>query len=271
MRATRFVLAGALVTGLGLISQTALAADVAPRPPAVVIAATPWHGLYFGGGGGYAWGDIHTRTTTEIPAHGLNDPLPTEHYNPRIIADGGFWTAIVGADIQRGNHVFGIFADYDWLHDFRGSESLPVPSVDPNFAKTVTADIDNMLTVAGRLGWTWRPESLIYALAGWSWARGSLNVAEECDPGFCDDLIYGGDIKYSGWTVGAGLERLFHDNRWSLRLEYRYTRLEGGSVSGSCTSPGDCGRDYFGTASADADVQSVRAVATFRLGHLRRL
>jgi opacity protein-like surface antigen len=255
MRATQFMLAGALVAGIGLAGHGARAAD------AVAIAATPpppWHGVYVGGGGGYAWGTLHTQARTEILLG------PTTDFHAHLNADGGFWTAIIGADIQRGAHVFGVFADYTWLDDFDHSETVDLGA---GTFKTSSGNIDSLVTVAGRIGWVWSPVSMFYGLAGWSWARGSLREFEDC--GIACELAYSGSFDPDGWTLGAGLERLYHDNRWSLRMEYRYTHLNHESVSGNCTA--SCAPDRVGRLSADGYIHSIRAAATLRFPILPRI
>jgi opacity protein-like surface antigen len=199
-------LAGALIVGLGLLigTNTTLAAD---RPAAVVVPLPPFHGFYIGAGGGYAWG----RLDTDTAAH--------------LYADGGFWTVTAGGDVQRGAHVFGVFVDYDMLSDFDAA------------AAPFAWQVDNILTVAGRVGWVWAPTAMWYGLGGWSWIHGSS------------------PSETSGWTLGAGLERLFHDNRWSLRLEYRYTDFDNATITGG---------------TGDGGIQSVRAVVALRFGVPRR-
>jgi opacity protein-like surface antigen len=267
MRATRLIFLAALALGLGLAGRSALAADAVTVAPAPAVVVLPWHGLYAGGGGGYAWGEVEGHAHLDIPPCCAMGGLPSEDFDPNIRVDGGFATAIVGADVQRGPYVFGAFVDYAWLDNFDGVRSEPGPVIG---FKRFTTDIDNLLTVAGRVGLVWQPQSLLYGLAGWSRAQGSLSEFEGCLPVPCDNLAYDGSVDLNGWTVGAGLERLYHDNRWSVRLEYRFTHLDGGSISGSCTpaTTPSCGREYFGSASADADIQSLRATATVRLGAL---
>jgi outer membrane immunogenic protein len=269
MFSVRKLTVAASFVALGIFGQAAMAADIIRQPPAppkpvvVVKPATPWHGFYIGGGGGYAWGTFHGHAVTDVPTG------PDEVFNPNFRANSWLAWAVIGGDIQRGNHVFGVFADFTWLNDFSGSRTAENGGCTLSFGcqKTFTADIDNITTVAGRWGFSHTPSSLIYGLAGWSWAKGSLSEFEGCTPS-CENLFYSGPVHANGWTVGAGVEHLIHPHL-SARLEYRFTHLKTSSISGACTpnTTPNCGNDsFFGTASATANVQSVRAALVFRFG-----
>jgi opacity protein-like surface antigen len=228
-----------------------LAADAVP---AVVVAATPpppWQGVYVGAGGGGGWGRLDGHAETDIAV--------TTGFHPHIDAFGGFWTVTAGGDIQRGPYVFGLFVDYASFSEFDGTSSTTAPPV-----RSATWQLDNVLTVAGRAGFAWSPVSMIYGLAGWSRIEGSRSFAQGCAaPATC--IAFSGPHEADGWTVGAGLERIYHD-RWSLRLEYRYTRLNDEAISATCLV---CVPDIFASFSGDGYIQSLRAVATLRFGFPR--
>ena len=143
------------------------------------------------------------------------------------------------------------------------------PPTTPACLKTFTASFDSIVTVAARVGLVHKSNSLFYVLGGWSWGKGSLSEFEGCLPPAapCDNLSYSGSVKSNGYTVGAGVEHLFHPHI-SGRLEYRFTQLNTSSISGSCTGSTvpKCGASYFGTSSASANIQSVRAALVIRFG-----
>src|ERR1051325_579953 len=104
--------------------NVAMAADKTPVKPAAVVVvkpANPWHGIYIGGGGGWAWGTVEGHAHTYIPKDGQPTALPSEDYFTRFNPNSGLWWAVAGADVQHGPAVYGIFADYTRLSDFSGS------------------------------------------------------------------------------------------------------------------------------------------------------
>jgi len=261
MRMGAGVFAAAIVAGFMSFGHSAQAADVlraAPTPPPIVPAASarPWNALYLGGGGGYAWGTIDGHAHIDI------SNAPSEDYYPSFDANSWLAYGIVGGDLQLGDHVvLGAFADYTWLDDFSGSQTTDFGG---GFHKTFSAQIDSIITVAGRIGIA-HNRSLFYGLAGWSWAKGSLSEFEGCNI-FCDNLDYSGSVKADGWTVGGGLEHLI-EKHLSARLEYRYTHLDTDTISGICSPQvNNCGATYEGWASAAAGIHSVRAALVLRLG-----
>ncbi len=251
------LVAGCVLSGAAFAADVVIPPPVVPPPPAAIKPANPWHGFYVGGAGGYAWGRIDGHAHIDISNN------PSEDYYPSFDAQSWLASGLVGVDAQFGNHVIGIFADYTWLNDFSGEETIN-PS--GTFYKSFAADIDSIATVAGRIGIVHNTNSLIYALGGWSWAKGSLSEFEGCDPGFCDNLEYSGSVTANGWTAGGGIEHLF-GKHLSGRLEYRYTHLNTSSISGNCTPQNsNCGASYYGTASASANIHSVRAALVLRFG-----
>src|SRR5258705_5279289 len=83
----------------------AIAADktpVKPAPVVVVKPANPWHGIYIGAGGGWAWGMVDGHAHIDIPKDGQPAPLPSEDYFTRFNPNSGFWWAVAGADVQHG-------------------------------------------------------------------------------------------------------------------------------------------------------------------------
>jgi len=117
-----------------------------------------------------------------------------------------------------------------------GAISIGIPAVERSW------------TVGGRAGYLVAPDTLVYALAGYSgitFHALSYNLA-----------VLAGTAQspeFHGATVGAGFEKMFTD-RVSARLEYRRTQLDTLPV----VAPG------FDSASGSAGVHAVRLIMTFR-------
>ena len=265
MSGFRLVMAGAAVAAIGF-GGVALAADTSlpaplPKTPVVVKPATPWHGLYVGGGGGYAW--------ATIDGHAHLDPPFTDG---RVLRPG-FRCEFGSRPCHRrrrlpGRQPRGRHLRRLHLVQRPQRKRDTGTSFSGDFHKTFSADIDTLATVGGRLGFTHSTNSLLYGLAGWSWGKGSLSEFEGCEPDglFCDDLPYSGSVNWNGWTVGAGIERMFHSHL-SAQLEYRFTHLSSTTISGNCTPQNsDCGASYYGEASATAGIHTLRAALVFRFG-----
>src|SRR5688572_10674639 len=56
-----------VAAGLTLAGPDARAADPLPVAAPVVVVIPPWHGIYVGGGGGYAWSDQRFRAEADFP------------------------------------------------------------------------------------------------------------------------------------------------------------------------------------------------------------
>jgi outer membrane immunogenic protein len=211
--------------GVFLLASSAMAADLAALPPPV------W-GLYFGGGVCYDWATLKGEIPTNTPPFNNNNPIPI-----KATADAPCLTVTAGIDHQFDNMIVaGLFVSYDW-QDKRGDVVIPIPST--SAPPTGEFAIDNILTVAGRVGVLATQDTLLYALAGWSWSKfhgffpaGTLVTSQNID----------------GLTLGLGVEQRFDPN-WSGRLEGRYTDFGDVSFSGATGSITDL---------------SIRAVLTYR-------
>ncbi len=154
----------------------------------------------------------------------------------------------VGADYQLNNHfVIGAFATYDWSNiDTNASITDGVGAISANLIK-----IDSGWTVGGRLGVLATPESMIYALLGYSWMN------------YDDIKVSGPGISFafalpdtSGWTVGLGFEHKLNQNV-SLRGEYRYTEFGKETVFAD---------PAIGSVSGESQNHTARLVAAYRFG-----
>ena len=178
------------------LAAPALAADIPARSYTKAPVYTPpqavynWTGFYIGGhlGGAFAG----------------NDSL--EGSGARFLGgvQGGF-------DYQFAtNWVIGAEAQYSWLSNNNSSVLFPGSTV-------VTANNNQLGSVAGRLGYTWGP-ALLYAKGGYAW-RDDPNIGVSV-AGVPAAFTTNGD-RNNGYTVGAGLEYMFAPN-WSAKAEYQY-------------------------------------------------
>ena len=173
-----------------------------------------WSGLYGGITGGYGWGDASQRTTVIAPP-----PPPPDLTDHDYSISGGTFGGALGYDFQAGPWVYGLLGDFSWA-DISGSTN--VTSCGP---ASCGAKLRSFGTVRGRLG---------YATAGWlpyitgGFAFGNVSA-------FNNNVGAAGSNNHTGWTLGAGIEKMFAPN-WSAKLEYLYTDL--GSKSPYLLAPG---------------------------------
>ena len=239
----RIAFAGTLVAAMAA-GMPALAADMpvkAVRPMPVV---DPWTGPYVGVNVGYSWGhartglsvvdqSIGTITQTTLGGTVLNvttiaGPVNTATLSDRARMDGWVGGGQVGYNWKRDNWLFGIEGDLQATGE-KGSSVFCLTAGCP--AGTTTARADFHLrwfsTLRGRTGVVWN-NLLLYVTGGL--AAGQLNA----------DYLFGtvgvaaplavassGNIRF-GYTVGGGAEYRFSE-RWSVKLEYLYMDLGGGS------------------------------------------
>jgi outer membrane immunogenic protein len=232
--------------------------------------APTWDGVYVGVGGGVSAttydsdhdGAIFDGTGVGLPIFPLFEEDRTD------IGDlSGFGTVQLGFDRQRGNWVFGLFADYDWMNmdtDIDGNTiDLPTTSV---LDASLTTEIDNMWSIGGRIGFLPSPDTLLYGLLAYTQADvtaiGNLTLFDGAG-GTVASLTNETDLDADGFTVGAGIETRLAE-QVSLKFEYRYTDLDNGNLTGDgFVVPG-----VLGVTGSDhdleADIHSVRAVLVWR-------
>jgi outer membrane immunogenic protein len=299
-----------LVTGMSLTCLTSVAAVAdgyvqgAKNAPIV----EKWTGLYFGLGIGGALmqpdvsasgsrqGNIGACTAdncapTFIPIIGLNG---TQSSTMNQGDFGALGTVQVGYDIQVSPvFVAGLFADFDWNNDLK-AESTNTSNNNltilggllnlPLSAQTLSTRLESdwSFSIGGRLGVLTGPRTMIYGLAAYTHMKvsGSATFQASDILGFIPALNAPTNLttaladSLNGVTLGGGVEtKLGHS--WSLKLEYRYTHLEGEGSQASqtnlqcCLTVGALGlarriQDQV-RADTDLDLHSVRAVVSYRL------
>ncbi|HLH92236.1 MAG TPA: outer membrane beta-barrel protein [Xanthobacteraceae bacterium] len=240
------------VDGVGLVWTTSMSEHIARliatyrlgvpgitgATAAEPVPARNWTGFY--GGLGLGGDAITPHIDATLGVSGLGDDG---------LAGADFaGTAMVGYDRQvLPRWVVGAFGLLDL-----GSNGNRQVSAGSGGGGTISGNIpavERSWTVGGRAGFLVAPDTLVYALAGYT---GTTFHAVTYN------LIAAAGTaqspEFHGATVGAGFEKLFTDNL-SARLEYRHTELDTLPV----VAPG------FDSASASAGVHAVRLIMSYRL------
>lgn len=184
----KYVIGAAILSAL--IPAHSLAADAANFETSVVEPAPlmpgsslyDWNGIYAGVGGGYG-----------AAIEGIG-------------GEGLFGEAIVGYDYMFDNGFLVGIAATGRIGDIKASAVSDVNGVDSELIAKYGFDI------YGRLGYTLTPETLGYALLGFTWQRFEVNA-----------LGGGANYNLGGVVLGLGTETALSGN-WTLRHEYRYSQ-----------------------------------------------
>jgi outer membrane immunogenic protein len=194
-----------LLSGITLLALAAMApaqaADLATYNKAPAPIAAPlynWTGFYVGANIGVGWTDNGWGT-----------------FGVGTSNNSGFLGGLqVGADYQFApNWVVGIEALYDWTNN--SSTAVFGPAAAPF---TVSASLNGIGAITGRIGYTWGP-GLLYFKGGWAWADSSLNLVAA--PAGVPLFLTTNGNSNSGYTLGGGLEWMFAPH-WSAKVEYDY-------------------------------------------------
>ena len=193
--------------------QTAPAADSAP--------SFNWTGPYAGFHLGYGWGDADTSMNfLPVPAS-IYPPGSTLSPHPSGIVGG----AQAGYNYQMGCFVVGIEADFSGSGMSGYSSISPVPHVGgpaPGVLSTQES-INWFGTLRPRLGYTVKPNVLIYATGGLAYGDASYSANKNYGAG---NEQYPASVSSTkvGWAVGGGVEYAF-SRCWTIKAEYLYMDL----------------------------------------------
>jgi outer membrane immunogenic protein len=234
----RKALIAALAAFVGM-STTAYAADLGGSmkdTPVYDAPTSSWTGLYIGVGigGGASVTDIGLN----VHEYRESDSDSFELFGlDGVGGEGVLGTAQIGYDYQLSSRlVIGAFVDYD----FSGI------STEVRFLEQSTdIELDHMWTVGARFGFLATPDTLVYALLGYTQGEYSW-----------DDADFSFDVE--GWSFGGGIETRLTEN-WSLKGEYRYTQFDEESF----------GSDYL-NLSVEPSVHTARAVLSYRFNPFER-
>jgi outer membrane immunogenic protein len=222
-----------------------------------------WTGFYIGAGAGIGWVNFDAGGTYCDPfdicvggnfIDDLVDELDTDSGVRGLVQAGLDWEIVPG-------FLVGVLGDYSFGQDLGYDESNNYIVDVYNLYDKATYTVQDMWTVAGRLGWA-TEETLFYGLAGWSWANTELGFKTYCFEDECLGDFSNGD-QIDGWTLGLGVEfRGWFAENASTKLEYRYTDLSSKSASGF----DDFG--YFYKLDTDQDVQALYLTVNWRFNGL---
>ncbi len=201
--------------GLGLVGLTATplfaGGPVVPAPEPVVVAPAPvvvassplFAGGYAGAGIGYAFGGSDT-----VGVRPFSDDVgDVELSGPMAELHAGYRWQQAGSNLVYG--VEAMVSGGEISDDIEGS------------ADGVDFDAESKMKwtaeLRGSLGYTVRPDTLLYGFAGYTVGRSEYTVSS--DAGIIDE-----SNNMDGYVAGVGVERLLND-RWSLRGEYKYSNF----------------------------------------------
>ena len=211
---------------LGLLSTSALAADLGPwGPPGSIkdaplpdfIPAFSWTGIYLGAQGGFAWSDVD-----------FDDGVT----NPSWRQDGWFGGGYIGFNWQLNSLVVGLEGDVNGADIDGGTTDV--------LGRHFRSDIDAFASARGRIGLA-ADRVLFFATGGWAWADANLRETAGL-------ITVSDDATLQGWTLGGGIEFAFTD-RVIGRIEGRHYEFDSENVN---LSPFPSGR-------FDADLNTVSA------------
>ncbi len=222
-----------------VFSQSAPAAESAP--------SFNWTGPYAGIHLGYGWGDADTNF----------NPLPTAAsfgITPVTLSPhpgGIFGGAQAGYNWQMGCFVVGIEADLS-ASGMSGSQNVSPIQPFPFGVLSAHEDINWFGTVRPRLGYTVRPNVLVYATGGLAYGNASYSANTNFIPGSGGIANEQYPASFStmkvGWAVGGGVEYAV-SKCWTVKAEYMYMDLGSESAVSPSNGPYAVGYNWQTTAN----------------------
>lgn len=229
----------AAAISLAAFSFSAQAADLTPPPlldaGPVLAPLYDWSGLYIGGQGGYAWGDV--QNSFNVGGGAVTQP----DYDVEGAVGGGH----LGYNVQFDSLVLGVEGDFEFA-DLDGNDG-------GRSGVTDSVDTDYIASVRGRVGWA-MDRVLIYATGGIAFVEydydltlGATNLSDS--------------VSAIGPTVGGGLTYAFND--WiSAGVEYRYTDFS----NETSTFGASAGIAAQSIRHSLEDIHAVRGRVSIKLG-----
>jgi outer membrane immunogenic protein len=279
----KLLLASVAVSAL-TIQHSGYAADLqAPvlkaPPPAPVWS---WTGCFIGAQVGWGW-QRNKIDQTQFNTFRSGGALfiQSSASNGGINSSGGIFGGQVGCDYQfAGGFVVGVQGtflgtDINGLSQdpHNGVTQTTTPFLPVGFANntfgggSIGVRTRYLESVTGRLGWAgWRPQTLFYVRGGGAWIDTQLDMRTAAVGGlgvFPAAPIF--DTKYSGWTVGAGVEWMIFNN-WSAFVEYNFYDFKNKTLFAVGGTPRvGPGINVFGrTLASDVTISTVSIGVNYR-------
>lgn len=253
-------------TAMVMLAPTAFAADVIPEPAPV----SNWTAIHIGigGGAGYNTYDAESNLFIDPWDSFIPDFIGIESDEGKLY---GFGTVEIGADYQFEDTPFliGILANYDFNGKSDAESSSFATSEDGIIGAEIQSELEDTWFVGGRAGFVFNDTSLIYALGGYTWAKGKVKglngfefIGDNDDFGEVDE-----DDNVDGWTAGVGVEQLLTESI-SLKVEYRHDFLDSIKWDQAAFDPEWGGVDEGNTSEGKVDFSrdTIRAVLSWRFG-----
>lgn len=161
--------------------------------------AVNWSGVYIGGAIGHGDGNHNSNADTHT-VHAFIDGLNSS---------GAFGGGTIGADVQRGNYLFGLFGDYK-LSSATFDAGI---SFDGVSLGTASIEDGDSWVVAARAGYLFGEEkrALLYVLGGYGQQDVSYKIGDEVVK----------NASFSGFVAGAGGEYALSNNVF-IGIEYQH-------------------------------------------------
>jgi outer membrane immunogenic protein len=237
-----------MIAAVGIAAGFSLHAEAADMRAPVVKAPAPayydWTGFYIGahGGGGFGTKDWLLQTV----APGLNEG---SHDVSGWLAGGQ-----IGFNWQFGSWVWGIEAQVS-AADLQGERVSA-----SNGTRNLTAKVDQLGTVAGRLGHTW-DRFMLYGKFGMGWAHDKYSITNIPTGVTFADFS---DRRW-GWMGGVGVEYVFLGN-WSAKLEYNYMHFTDKLINSFCSPANFCGATGAFSEQIGQELHVIKAGINYRFG-----
>jgi outer membrane immunogenic protein len=198
------------VASVAALTAAASAADLsAPAVSYKDYAPVPlWSGLYVGVHAGGAWANMSTR---DLDSYWNNARLRSEPAITRQIRGGAFGGTQAGYNMQRGNFIYGVEADFGEMA-ISGSKQLANDRSAEAVARINTGFYGDL---TGRFGFSFGT-LMLYSKAGLAVISAKLRAEE---PGVADEPSF--HDSQVGWTAGGGAEYLLSPS-WSIKAEYQH-------------------------------------------------
>jgi outer membrane immunogenic protein len=271
----RLTFAAAALAASVCTAGAALAADVydpgslkdAPMPAPVEVYG--WDGISIGAGVGGAFlnYDGGMAGVFDVTPPGVADAFafPLDDDDGTI-----FGTVQLGYDrTLPSRFLIGVLADYDFSGgtdtSFGGTALLATGAPGDALSFAGTAEVDNSWTLGGRLGYLATPDVLLYGLVGWTHADLDVSGVFSTTVGGGVPVAFSAEESMDSLTLGAGIETML-GRGFSLKLEYRYTDLDGLAEATALTGIAGGISDGDAVTAVDTDLHTIRAVLTWRPG-----